>query len=39
MYKVTLLVSVSTDDTDFQDKVDIYVVEVDGKLGVLGIDE
>ena len=30
MYKVTLLVSVSTDDTDFQEKVDIYVV----KLGI-----
>ena len=39
MYKVTLLVSVSTDDTDFQDKVDVYVVKVDGKLGVLDIDE
>lgn len=39
MYKVTLLVSVSTDDTDFQEKVDIYVVKVDGKLGVLGIDD
>lgn len=38
MYKVTLLVSVSTDDTDFQDKVDVYVVKVDGKLGVLAMD-
>ncbi len=38
MYKVTLLVSVSTDDTDFQEKVDVYVVEVDGKLGVLAVD-
>jgi hypothetical protein len=38
MYKVTLLVSASTDDTDFQEKIYVYVVEVDGKLGVLAIE-
>ena len=39
MYKVTLLVSASTDDTDYQGKIYVYVVEVDGKLGVLAIDD
>lgn len=39
MYKVTLLVSASNKDTEFEEKMYVWVVKVDGKLGVLAFDD